>query len=454
MLVFAPLLLILSLCAAFVVRSPPPIRDADAIVAPSVLCKGRHFGWQWDKCSVDGAIIWTSVAFGHVNMSGNPPPRTMGKHIQYSPFTREQPYIGSLDRNNEVQLPPMVFAIYMQSHASLSFVWRSRMRLFFDFEDYDADFEIALDTSGNPFACDCDYATTAHNGSLTLHTNTEYVMDNVLAHLLIEPEWYSAGIAADDCNLVNVDVILEPATASGPSAVSIGSVSWNARFAIAFNRNALPQPRDKSIGALRRAHSSLVSHKMCAATHFSGTSARGYDHGAKTFSFSFHSGTDKVSVVILSASVTHDRQQRAVVEFLAWFENNDECGRVVAHANCMSSPFSFANLSCSAHGSSAPATVDFHQYTLDGHARERVISCTFASSSFASSDSVVDVHLIDPFFAFHALVPMCSLAKNRPVHKIVACSQPIYNAGFLEARWPGVLQAWVLYHVTTPRTTQ
>ena len=33
------------------------------------------------------------------------------------------------------------------------------------------------------------------------------------------------------------------------------------------------------------------------------------------------------------------------------------------------------------------------------------------------------------------------------MRKLVACSQPIYNAKYLEKRWPGVLQAWVLYHV-------
>ncbi len=56
----------------------------------------------------------------------------------------------------------------------------------------------------------------------------------------------------------------------------------------------------------------------------------------------------------------------------------------------------------------------------------------------------------DPEFGFKAVVPMCSLPRSRPIHKIVACSQPIYNADFLEARWPGVLQSWVLYHVKPP----
>jgi hypothetical protein len=58
---------------------------------------------------------------------------------------------------------------------------------------------------------------------------------------------------------------------------------------------------------------------------------------------------------------------------------------------------------------------------------------------------------LDPSSNLKGVVPLCSMQRDRQIRRIVACSQPIYNANFLEARWPGVLQAWVLYHARFPR---
>jgi hypothetical protein len=135
------------------------------------------------------------------------------------------------------------------------------------------------------------------------------------------------------------------------------------------------------------------------------------------------------------------------VEFLVWFEEDNNCTSVQNVLQCFATPVLNFNLNCSVRSHSVRASLETHKFMLDGRPRESVMSCTFGSSLFLQSDGVVKVKLHSSSLALHAVVPMCALEPDRHIRRIVACSQPIYNAGFLEARWPGVLQAWVLYHV-------
>ena len=185
---------------------------------------------------------------------------------------------------------------------------------------------------------------------------------------------------------------------------------------------------------------------MCPSMNFSPHFSQRYDSNAKTLSVAFKNSAGEMSMIFLSASVSHNRQQ-AVAEFLVWVEQDGTCGEVMAHGNCMSATVSFFNLSCSAHGIRVPAHIEAHSFELYGHPRERVVSCTFNSSFFSHDDNAVDIYLDDVSSNLRARVPMCMLPRERQIRKIVACSQPIYNARFLETLWPGVLQAWVLYHV-------
>ena len=100
---------------------------------------------------------------------------------------------------------------------------------------------------------------------------------------------------------------------------------------------------------------------------------------------------------------------------------------------------------CDVAGNTAPGVIS-QDVVTKGH-REAVISCEFNSNLFKRSFGEVLVSMSDSMKGFKLMLPMCSLAKEYSVRKLVACSQPIYNANYLETRWPGVLQAWVLYHV-------
>ena len=394
---------------------------------------------------MDRTGVWTRQHLGKASCSG--------QHIQYSPFTCQQPYIGSFDQDDELQLPPMVLAVYLESETSPSFVWKPVLRLFFDYEDDGSYLEMITDLSSNSFSCDCDDPVTVRDGVLKLGANTEYIMDNVLLHvtkhLFLEGPHQKKFQPPSDCFLFNVDASLVPLSTLEAFSETRGSVSWGLSFALALGRDSPSHTREKSVRSQKRHYANLVSHKMCSPMSFSRHVSQRYH--SNMLSVSFETSAGKMSMTFLSASVSHDRHQRAVAEFLVWFEKDGACDEVIVFGNCVSAAVSFVDLSCSAHGIRVPAHIETHTFLeLDRHPRERVVTCTFNSSSFSHNDDAVDVIFDDSSMNLRAVVPMCTLPRERPIRKIVACSQPIYNAGFLEARWPGVLQAWVLYHVGRP----
>lgn len=130
----------------------------------------------------------------------------MGQHIQYSPLTCQQPYMGKFDQKDELHLPPMVLAVYLESPQSQTLLWKSEMILSFYVEKNDMYLDLSLGLRRNSFTCDCEDPATYKNGSLSLTTNTEYILDNVLTHLTkpVFAEFPGYPIGAE-CFLINVD---------------------------------------------------------------------------------------------------------------------------------------------------------------------------------------------------------------------------------------------------------
>jgi hypothetical protein len=351
----------------------------------------------------------------------------------------------------------MVLAVYIESETSLSFVWKPVLRFIFVEDNFGNTHEIIHHLSLNSFSCQRGDPVTVRDGFLNLGANTEYIMDNLL--MSVTKSWLLKGRRpSSGCLLLNIDVRLE--SFSEPEAFfdTIGSVSWISTITLAFGRNATSPSRDKLLRSQKRHDANLVSHKMCSSSiNFSQRSSQRFNANTKTLSADFENSAGNMSMIFLSASVTHNREQRAVAEFLVWTEwDEGRCEEILPDGyHCVSTAVSFLNLSCSAHGIKVPAhietySVEFYDVTTVTLYQERVVSCVFNSSSFSHSDNAVDIYIHDFSTNLEAVIPMCSLQRDRPIRKIVACSQPIYNARFMENRWPGVLQAWVLYHVARP----
>ena len=446
-------------CTAHLIQSPPPVHAAKESVAASAECRGRFAGWQWDKCSLDNATVWTAVAFGHVNMTpGQPAPRTMGTHIQYSPLTRQLPHMVNFDRKDVVQLPPMVLALYFESETDHSSLWKPEIKLVYDVELCESEnnailpeeeeafksqwYEMTVDGIFGIFACACNQTAILRDSLQSFMPNTEYIADNLMGHVpkSVFPEMMEP---AAGCFWVNVDASISSSSTASEAAAA---VAWHASFAVSFDHKTTSRSKENANSisnvAPKRSGAHRVTHKMCPSMSSGDDRWQRFDPNSKTLSMFFENGLGKVSVTILSASVTHNQQRHAVAEFLVWFEVNDTCEEVLLYNHCTSAPISLANLTCSVGSVTVPAHVETQNFMLNGHARERVVTCVFDSSLFAPDNHTVVVQ-----FDHGQAVALCSLPQHRSVRKMVACSHANYNADMLEARWPGVLQSWILYHV-------
>jgi hypothetical protein len=439
------------------IRSPPPIEELKTASG----CSGSLHGWQWERCVIDDAVIWTALAFGHNAISYMVfPPHRLGAHIQYTPFSAEHPFVVDFEDEPDVarqkfSLPPIVAAVYIQSDAVPSTLWSADMTLQLTSSEGEIGSYSSVTVSNQAFHCDCNNTQALRDGILDFRSNIEYTADNILVLGLrgIFPDEMDSGV-----HWVNVRASIEPHVtpfaASGNFHRSVASnLLWSLDFAVATHRPkaAAAQLPHKAPGIPKRSHHASVSHKLCEdAVYFSGQPPhlrQRYDARAKVLSTWFDNGGKNTSLNILSASVSRDRRGVSEVEFLVWFEENNNCTSVENVLQCFATPVLNFNLNCSVRSHSVRASLETHKFMLDGRPRESFMSCTFSSSSFLQSDGVVKVKLHSSSLALHAVVPMCALEPDRHIRRIVACSQPIYNAGLLEARWPGILQAWVLYHV-------
>jgi hypothetical protein len=458
------LCLCIARCLAFGIRSPPPLHKD---IASSEECSGRLDGWQWNRCVLDDAVVWTAATFGHMQVSmhaGLIPSDVMGSHVQYTPFSRKQPFLLSKDgiqsQSIKQQLPPMVFALYIQSEVLRSWLWKPVMTCLLDFVDEEGTnpdvgwMEMTVRpkfhhnrTSMPEYGNNGDVLM---NDVLSFNSNTEYITDNIVWHSFgqIFPQKHTS----DEVYLLNVEANIQLFDVRSSNRQFFGPVlTWSVHFHVAFDRLIIPGSLERAMVSPKRSHAKLVSHKMCqSATLYPAAKLSQYFNArTQTLSIWFEGSAGKLSMTILSASVTHDRHGLAVAEFLVWFEADDKCGVSQHHAACTSFSISKMNWSCSVLGHVVPAHIETKSYL--GEPRESVVSCTFESGLFSLDDHTVNVIFIDPSSKLQAVVPLCSLQRDRPIHKIVACSQSIYGADVLEARWPGVLQAWVLYHARFPR---
>ncbi len=399
------------------------------------------------------AVVWTSTAFGHMGF-GHESGRTIGSHVQYTPFTQEQPFLVSLqsqEHGTRFALPPMMFSVYIQSEIlQSSSMWHSKMTLLLE----NGLGLVEQSVENFAFKCDCNDTVTWRDGVLIFKTNTEYLTDNLVfhgyEHMLFEQP-LASGVHWLDAH----------ASIESHSAVhTIGiELSWSCRFAIAHERPTKTLDATE-ISSPKRAFARLVSHKLCesADLYVQNRVSQRYDADARTLGIQFESGMGMIPMTILSASVTHDGHGRAVAEFLIWIQAWDEYGdTVISDTYCassnVSSLISNVNFSCAVRGRNVSAKFettmirDYSDPTRE-FTKESVLTCSFNSSEFSLDDRIVHVGLVDTSTDFKATVPFCALHRGRQIHRIVACSQPIYNADFLEARWPGLLQTWVIYHAS------
>ncbi len=162
---------------------------------------------------------------------------------------------------------------------------------------------------------------------------------------------------------------------------------------------------------------------MCEhASHYGSQLSQHYDAHMKVLSVWFNTGTQNMSMRIISASVIHDRRGHAALELVVWFEAERSFwfgsepkgafGLVRSRKEllvwfeaeiwfeaesrckcldlflCNASPVSNLNLSCSVRGRSVQARLETQKYMMNGNQRESVVSCIVKSSAFSLSDDV------------------------------------------------------------------
>ena len=281
---------------------------------------------------------------------------------------------------------------------------------------------------------------------LRLHANNEYLLDDIfLGEFTLQQLTQLNAIPCSPFRASLSAKLLPSATWSldkfPNDANAHAPITWHHRFHAATRR----LPKVEGSRSVRRRSANAISHKLCE-THGSYPNRQAYDARTHTVSTSFSfDGNRSLYVVVLAASVKHTGQGRAVFEALVWAEYDNKCGpNAVFLHHCVGQRLDLAVM-CRVAGRAAPGVIT--QDVASQQYREAVVSCDFPADLFKRNTGEVLVDLSDSTKGFSMMLPMCSLAKGAAVRKLVACTQPIYNAKLLEKRWPGVLQAWVMYHV-------
>ena len=83
----------------------------------------------------------------------------------------------------------------------------------------------------------------------------------------------------------------------------------------------------------------------------------------------------------------------------------------------------------------------------DNMNKEGRLLCPIESLKIPTSVDLT-VRLVDQTHDLNSSVKLCRLDPQRKIHKLVGCSQPLFNVDQLEARWPGLIRMWVLFYVT------
>jgi hypothetical protein len=388
---------------------------------------------------------------------------------QYTPFTNQFPLTLQQqdDVPNQDQMPPLTFALYIESQTIEWSLWNPNLEITIDAKISEnsanepsdsqeprwlqmqqfsliADFGCNIRWGINP--CPKHPNSSVEQGSgIWFKSNKEYIQDNIILH--------SLGVKRLPPLHVFQMLVLATIFASD-SVQAVSSIEWDLEFMARVSPNTSSalgsdtQIGDKKLRffdsqpPILRGNAIKVTHKMCEGSARDASDSHWpFDKFAQIMSSRYTtSDGDSVQFVVLGASVSRHSAGYAA-EILIWLEKNEVCNELTANTHCTSIAVEL-EIQCLLNGSSVPALLDGK--FLGGKAREAVLRCDW--TSIPEKQPLV-ITLLDPQKGFTIDVPLCLLPVDREISKLVACSQPIYNAHFMEKKWPGVLQAWVLHHV-------
>jgi hypothetical protein len=357
-------------------------------------------------------------------------------------------------------LPPLTISLYIQNNASVSewSWWQPSLNFSLAILNCAPDAAPYLEwnvTSSYPAAFRCSqYCPINHfaTDQSRLHANAEYLLDDIFLKAFTLQQLSQLNAVPCSPFRISVTARLPPSTPHNRHLFlndehAKHDIVWQHQFHAATQRIS----KVKSSRVVWRHAAKAVSHKLCesAASYPNCTSDNCfqiYNPSTRTVLTSFlFENNRSVSVVALAASVKHTPRQRALFEALVWAEFEDGCGTDdVFTLHCVGLKLEL-EITCDVAGNTVRGSI--RQDLVTRRYREAVVSCDFPEHLFKRHVGQVVVTLSDATKGFKMVLFMCPLARETIVRKLVACSQPIYNAQFLEKRWPGVLQAWVLYHV-------
>jgi hypothetical protein len=382
---------------------------------------------------------------------------------QYTLLNSEQPWLLStqpilpLTEGSFNLLPPVTLSLYIESDDDGTLSkwswWQPSLNFSVAIHNCEEgaapyhEWNLITASFSDSFRC-CKFCPYNHYPSnlLRLHANNEYLLDNIFIDSFTSQHLSQLNSIPCSPFRMSLSAKLLPSESWNrndfPNDANANSPTlWQHQFYAATHRIS----KNESSRLVRRHSAKSISHKLCQ-TVTSYPNRQTYDANTHTVStlFAFESNRS-LSVVVIAASVKHTENGRALFEALVWAEYDMKCGtdETFLH-HCVGRKLELAVM-CDVAGYSAPGTIT--QDVVSMQHREAVISCSFHPDLFKRHGGEVLVTIYDSTNGFELVLPMCPVVKDTIVRKLVACSQPIYNAHLLEARWPGVLQAWVLYHV-------
>lgn len=80
------------------------------------------------------------------------------------------------------------------------------------------------------------------------------------------------------------------------------------------------------------------------------------------------------------------------------------------------------------------------------HPKEGQLLCPVHTLKVPSNIDL-EVRLIDVSKGLNGALWLCRLNPRRKIHRIIGCSQPLYNVSHLEKKWPGLIRMWARYYV-------
>jgi hypothetical protein len=394
---------------------------------------------------------------------------------QYPPFTARHPLLLSTSvippfhDGTLSLLPAVVLGLYIQSSSdefSKWSWWSSTLNFSMIVHSCDGrspplhHWNIFSSSFADNFRC-CSFCSSNlfPSNSIRILADTEYLLDNIFPHFFSQQQF--SDLQSVPCNPFRVslhaklhpDSTFDNQRASGRFSRDVAAadtVLFEHTFFAANQRVPLPATRQ----AIRRRTAESVTHKLCNAAAVYPAPSPGftqvYDARTHTVFSSYSDGNNKtIGLSVLGASMRRLKPKRALFEAIVWVEYDNQCGTDSVYLlHCVGQQLETALL-CEVAGQSVPAQISqpIASYSAPHKHREAVVSCKFSDEILQQSSHVLSVTIFDTAKQLIFDLPMCAQEKDAAIQKIVACSQPLYNVNYLEKLWPGIIQAWVLYHV-------